>query len=490
VFKGDRVSMVLAAASGLAVFGLLVSALSNAMIWTYVGAGLLASGLLGLAYGVHLSSQRALLASGAVIAVKNHLATLARLVRENGERLTALGTGAGVPSASKQAAKADETADMEALSKIVADLAETVRTQEEMLVALSARIEASEPRVTAPRRSAQIANAMIGLRLSGEDTVEGAIPAAHPEKEQAAVEPPAPPPVSPVDPVLANRVRSALQTGRYDVYLRPVVVLPQRKTRFFEATIGVVHEGVTLSGETLNHIVRRSGAARQRDIAGLARLVKMVRYFLSRDRKSPILLALADSETLSDKVFANLVEIMRADSAVANLIMIGLPQTAVTMLRPVQQEVLRTFREAGGKLIMTDVVDLSIKPEALASSGIRLVQAPFHALSHAIEEGVAIQDVHAQDLPGLFRRRGVEMLISDIATEQDLNDLGEAELTLAEGNLFGDWRLVQDDLLVAPPAAAMQDNGPPAALPAAESPTPPVEPEVARASFRSLLRRA
>jgi cyclic-di-GMP phosphodiesterase, flagellum assembly factor TipF len=489
VFKGDRVSLVLAAASILAVSGLLAGALSISMMWTYLGAGLVALSLLMLAYGVHLSSQRALLASGAVIAMKNHLATLARLVRENGERISAIGPDALRPAVPDQAAKVDEMADMEALSKIVADLAETVRTQEEMLVALSARIEAHEPHATAPRRSAQIANAMIGLRLSGEDTVEGVIPAAHPASEEVVADKPVPTPIQPVDPVLANRVRSSLQTGRYDVYLRPVVILPQRKTRFFEATIGVVHEGVTLSGETLNHIVRRSGSARQRDIAGLTRLVKMVRYFLSRDRKSPILLTLADSETLSDKVFGNLVEIMRSDSSVANLIMIGLPQAAVAMLRPVQQEVLRAFREAGGKLVMADIMDLSVKPEALASAGIRLAQAPFSVLSRAIEEGVAVQDVHAQDLPGLFRRRGVEMIISDLASEQNLNDLGEAELTLAQGNLFGDWRLVQDDLLVAPAAAAMQDNGQPTALPAEEQ-APVTEAETARTSFRSLLRRA
>ncbi len=509
----DRVFTLLAALSAvLSVVALPLLAMNNVPFSALFVAGLGVAGSLCLAALAFLISRRIAATTASVESIKVHMATLARLVREKSEKFeraeaarlldrkalnladSATGQGDGRPVENP-----DAQADLETLGRIVADLADAISSHEARLTDHARRLdagvaasEAASEIADAPKRSVQIANSVIGLRMTG--TEPSAQSSESPPVPAQTVET-APARSATPDPVLANRIKTALQSNRLDLFMRPVVSLPQRKIRFYEATIGIEHDGMTISGAALGMLSRRIGVSRQRDIVALARLIKLARYFRSKDRDVPIFVELADVDTLSDKVFANLVEAMRAEASIAKLIMIALPQNAVISLRPVELEVLKAFREAGGKIVATGLSDLSVRPEALASAGIRYAQTTAATLIGAIEAGVAVSDVHPQDLPGLFLRRGIELFCGEVSTEQQVLDLRESALALAEGPHFGDWRLVRDDLLdapQAPPAAAMQDNAPAsaAAVPkgtqAEAEPAPPPQ----RVAFRSLLRRA
>jgi EAL domain-containing protein (putative c-di-GMP-specific phosphodiesterase class I) len=153
--------------------------------------------------------------------------------------------------------------------------------------------------------------------------------------------------------------------------------------------------------------------------------------------------------------------------------------------------VLRAFRDAGGRLMVDDLTDLAVRPESLAAFGIRYIRTDAARLAAAIEAETTASDIHVQDLPSLFQRRGIEFVIGGVASDKQLANLGEIGPVLAQGALFGDWRMVRDDLLAAPQPAAMQDN--------TQSPAPAAKPVAAepaaantaqRVPFRSLLRRA
>jgi cyclic-di-GMP phosphodiesterase, flagellum assembly factor TipF len=487
VIKSDRALGLLAAASAIMGIGaVLVLAFTGADVKALIAAGAAAIGIAGLAALGIMQMRRLADAQAATDTLKQHMATLARLVRERNDLppLAAASPGAEAPRP-VAAADLSALADLEALGRIVADLAETVAGQEDRLAEQALRLEAlgapaAHRRSPEAVKAAQLANEMIGLRTEMEADTPAAI-------AEVQLPPPPPRPALP-DPVLANRVKSALQSNRLDLYLRPMVSLPQRKTRYYEATIGIEHDGIVFSGQALSALSRRMGVARQRDVAAIARLIRVARYLRSQDRKVPVLLELCDVQTISERMFATLVEAMRAETDIAKMMMIGLPQAQIGSIRPVEAEVLKAFREAGGRLALSEMSDLAVKPEALASMGVRLAQVSAASLLEAVEAGVAINDVHAQDLPGLFLRRGVEFVLRGVESERQLTDLAESGLTTAQGPLFGDWRLVRDDLIEAPPAAAMQDNTAPDA--AAKPSAATAQSAEQRPSFRSLLRRA
>jgi cyclic-di-GMP phosphodiesterase, flagellum assembly factor TipF len=506
VITGNRIIAPLAAAlASVSVVVIGYLAYTSASPWVLGLSALVAAWVILIAWVLVLQSRKIAQSEASNIATKTHMATLARYIREGGERAEpVIETKRAVPEIDFSAITGavsekyvSAQADIEALGRIVAELADAVTSHEERIGLQEQRIEtlveaAGQQEISPQRkRSIEIANSMIGLR-TGESEITVA-KAPSPPAEAPTQSPPQPSRPAPVDPVLANRVKSAFQNNRVDLFMRPVVTLPHRKTRYYEATIGIEHNGATLSGAALGLVARRIGVSRQRDVAVLARLIRLARYFRSKNRDVPLFAELSDQATLSDRVFANLVEAMSAEASIARLIMIAMPQAVITALRPVEIEVLRAFREAGGRLVATGFADLSVRPEALAAASVKIVQTPAGVLMSAIEAGVAIQDLHPQDLPGLFLRRGIEMIIDDIDGEQRLADLAEAGLTLGEGPLFGDWRLVREDLLdAAPPAAAaMQDSAPAAdgtATPTSGEGVAAEQPQ--RVPFRSLLRRA
>ncbi len=365
----DRALALVAALSAALGVAAVASLLFNGATWPAIAAAafpLLA--VIAAMTATTLLSRRVETQRQSIETLKAHMATLARLVRESNDRASAVAVApvsqtaisapataalaVPVPSAPVAPPAREQTADVEALGRIVADIADTVSNHEDRLVDHALRLDALNAPVSTssatvqPSKSVQIANAMLGLRLSEPEPSA----ASTPEVAPVAAEPPAartPPP----DPVLSNRIKSALQANRFDLYLRPVVALPQRKTRIYEATIGVEHDGVTFSGGALSALCRRIGIGRQRDVLSLARLIRLARYFHLKGRNAPVFAEISDSATFSDKVFANLVEAMRAEAQVASILMLGVPQTILQALRPVEVEVLKAFarRRAPGR---------------------------------------------------------------------------------------------------------------------------------------------
>lgn len=439
---------------------------------------------LALAYALHVAARadRAL-----VEQTRSHMATLARVVRETGER-AAQASDAMLRLADRQPPPADALAvvpaepprdaaglaevhaDVASLGRIVGELADSLQGQDERLREIAGRLDALSGAGTGqPRKSVALANALIGLRL-GESPApadEAADAAAAARRE-------------------AETLRDTLQKGEVEGLLRPISALPDGKPRLYAATIGASRLGAAFMPSALSATAVRLELGRQRDAAMLQMLLKVARFFHQRRRDTPIVAALCDVGILSDGAFGTFIEELRGDSGLARMVLVGIPQSALLALRPVQLEVIRAYREAGGRLVATGVTDLSARPETLAGIGVRYARVPATAIMAAREGGHGFGDIHLDDLCDYYARRGIELIAGDVADEAERGEMERLRFPLADGDAMGDWRAVRGDLLVAPPAAPQQDNS--AAAPEAPVVVTPVP--TRQSAFRSMLRRA
>jgi hypothetical protein len=104
--------------------------------------------------------------------------------------------------------------------------------------------------------------------------------------------------------------------------------------------------------------------------------------------------------------------------------------------------------------------------------------------------GPGLGDIHPADLAEFLQRRGIDLLVCDVASEQVVLDLLDFGASLAVGPLFGPSRPVRPEVLEPKAVEPLQEQKKPQAAPAsAPAPTPdPVE--ARKTSYRSMLRRA
>src|SRR6185295_4154486 len=257
-------------------------------------------------------------------------ADVARQVAEIGRRLSAMEEKVETALDRTRAVTDPITVEIGELGTLVKQLAETVAAQETSIAELARRPTTLS--IVAPAASEQSATA----------------PAAPPPEAApaaaAALQPAADiitaPEASNQDAAVAA-IRTAIDGNRVDLYLQPIVTLPQRKVRFYEAM------------------------SRLRSERG-----EVVRRLLLKNREIGLFCNLSGS-TLADSGFPQFLEFLDANRAIAPSLVFEFTQSAVRAMGPLDHESLAALTERGFRFSMDNVTDMRIEPRELAGRGFR-----------------------------------------------------------------------------------------------------------------------
>src|SRR5215207_4084068 len=123
-----------------------------------------------------------------------------------------------------------------------------------------------------------------------------------------------------------------------------------------------------------------------------------------------------------------------------------------------------------------------------ADRGVRFVKLPAEMLLAA--EAPHGLDVELHDLAAVLSRAGIKLIAERVEREEDVPDLLDLDVPLAQGFVFSPPRPVRAEVLTSPVAAAAPPvAAAPAQAAAADLPPEPA-PEPQKRPFRSFLRRA
>jgi cyclic-di-GMP phosphodiesterase TipF (flagellum assembly factor) len=272
-------------------------------------------------------------------------------------------------------------------------------------------------------------------------------------------------------------IKDAIANDAFELFLQPIVSLPQRKTRAYEATLRPLQSGDNaLSAADLRNAALTGGLAARLDRAAIGRSIDLVRVFRQRGRDATVLATLTPAGLADAEVSASLRRLIAEEPESAGSLVLMLPQASLRNLGPIEAATLDEIARGGMRIGICEATDLRFNAEELASRGVRFVKA---AASRLIEAGQAAPgaqlEIHAADLGGFLARHGTSLIADGIATEQTVLDLLDFVVPLAEGDLFSTPRQVRPEVLGQ------------AATPAVAAPEAEAAP---RTSFRSLLRRA
>jgi cyclic-di-GMP phosphodiesterase TipF (flagellum assembly factor) len=245
---------------------------------------------------------------------------------------------------------------------------------------------------------------------------------------------------------LLASICNAVDANRIDLYLQPIVTLPQRKVRYYEAMSRLrTEQGEVLPAADFIAPAESAGLMPKIDNLVVFRCVQVVRRLLLKNREIGLFCNLSGSTLTDAAVFQQLLEFLEANRAIAPSIVLEFTQSFVRSAGPLENESLAALAERGFRFSLDNLQDLRLEPRELATRGFRFVKVPGGLLLN--RGGTATTDIHPADLSDLLGRFGIDLIAEKIESEGIVVDLLDCDVRFGQGFLFSPPRPVRAEAL-------------------------------------------
>jgi cyclic-di-GMP phosphodiesterase TipF (flagellum assembly factor) len=253
---------------------------------------------------------------------------------------------------------------------------------------------------------------------------------------------------------LLETVREALAENRVDLYLQPVVSLPQRRTVFYESfsRLRDATGRIMMPAEYLT-VAEPEGLISAIDNLLLFRCVQIVRRLAKNDRKVGIFCNISLASLGDEVFFPQFLEFLAENRDLAGALIFELGQPAFAQRGSLEARNMGKLADLGFRFSLDKVTSLDLDFQDLARADVKFVKISAEVmLSQLLElDGrlalKSLKDIDASDFANLTRRYGVEVVAEKVETERQVVDILELNVGYGQGNLFGEPRAIRDAVL-------------------------------------------
>lgn len=253
----------------------------------------------------------------------------------------------------------------------------------------------------------------------------------------------APEPTVMDDEEVLNVVRDALQANRVDLFLQPIVALPQRRTEYYECLSRIRdREGQVIMPERYLPVAERSGLSGAIDNLLLFRCVQLVRK-ARRKRDGVAFFTNVSAQSLSDhRFFRDFLGFMADNAELAGNLYFEFSQSELEAMSPDMGRHLNELADIGFRFSLDRVSRLDMNFYELSRRGFRVIKmeaAPLLAQLETMEtEG------RAEQFWETLTRAHIDIIPEKIEDETTLVELLDYPIHHAQGYLFGEPRLARE----------------------------------------------
>lgn len=250
---------------------------------------------------------------------------------------------------------------------------------------------------------------------------------------------PAQAPVKLNDTQVMAMVEQAVKADRIEVFLQPIVSLPQRKLRYYEMFSRIrMPDGNFLTPERYLRLAEEGGVITGIDNLQLLRCIQLIR---DTERRNSTLRFFCNisSNTLRDTGFmTELVQFLGQNSALAPKLVFELAQEDLATMSADLVPVLDGLGRLGCRFSMDRIYSLDFPMTALTARKIRTVKIDSDVLLKEYQKPGG--DMRLRDLKQQLDRSGVDLIVSKIESEEQLRELLDLNIDYGQGYLFGEPR--------------------------------------------------
>ena len=352
--------------------------------------------LAGLALFNLLTTRGRAHSAGELADLSNATADLAKRIAELTERID------GAEATAKRARTASEVTagEIGALDARVTDLADMVTAHDAALFGAGLAAPAS--------RGAESAGRETKPRTSAVDSVD-------------AMEADA----------MRAMVAAALDANRVDLYLQPIVTLPQRKVRYYEALTRLRTEaGEVLPAQAFLAHAESAGLITKIDQLLAFRCAQVLRRLTSNNPDIALFCNVSATTLREPDAFAQFLGFLQANRVIAPSLILEFHQSVIRGLAAPEQERLATLADLGFRFSMDQVSDLQLEAGELAGRSVRYIKVPASLL---LDRTSVAGPVRPADLSELLSRLGIDLIAEKVEREETVVDLIDLRRALWPG---------------------------------------------------------
>jgi len=321
----------------------------------------------------------------------------------------------------------------EALSNVLADVSRLAEKQKKSIADLTKKIEAlyaEKQQLEDVRIELDILQKLV-TDLSGRSKGKT-------QKTKAKV---AIPPKS--KEVLLESVRDALRGDRVDLYLQPIVTLPQRKARFYECYSRIRNKkGELILPQHYIEAAEQEGLIAAIDNMLLFRCIQLIRKAHKENSRTRYFCNLSRHTLFDEHFFGDFIDFLEENHDLAQNLTFEVDQDEIDNKDKRVKKYLKQLTDVGCRLCVQKVTTLRFDLKYLASIGVSFVK---------IESDTLMQYVDQKN-PGIDLTKlkidtdkvGIDIVVEKIEDEQVLLELLDYNIDYGQGYLFGEPVLHSD----------------------------------------------
>ncbi|MDF1792411.1 MAG: EAL domain-containing protein [Thalassobaculaceae bacterium] len=242
---------------------------------------------------------------------------------------------------------------------------------------------------------------------------------------------------------LLAAIEEALREEAVELYLQPVVSLPQRKRRFYECFSRIVlPNGSVITPEQYIPVAEQAGLVAAIDNLLLVRCVQLVRR-ARRDHLDVGFFCNISNASLTDvDFFQDFITFMAENRQLAETLVFEFDYSSIASGDYITRMNLQRLRGAGYRFSVDQVHDLDLDLEDLSGQGFRYVKVNAHLLHEMARGDDPVLDMRS--FKGALDRHAMDLIVEKIESEDMLLDLLELKVDFGQGYLFGEPRPLVD----------------------------------------------
>jgi cyclic-di-GMP phosphodiesterase TipF (flagellum assembly factor) len=268
---------------------------------------------------------------------------------------------------------------------------------------------------------------------------------------------------------LLETIRAALAENRVDLYLQPIMGLPQRRTVFYESYSRLRDEtGRVLMPAEYLAVAEPGGLITAIDNLLLFRCVQIVRRLAGQNRRIGIFCNISMASLADESFFPQFLDLLTANRDLSGALIFEIGQAAFDARGSIEARNMGKLADLGFRFSLDKVADLDVDLQDLARSDVKFLKISAEKLIGEVTEvdGRLIlrsqPDLAAEDFTALTRRYGVDVIAEKVENERQVIDILELNVGYGQGHLFGEPRAIKDAVLAEanPPPAFLQPQAP------------------------------
>jgi cyclic-di-GMP phosphodiesterase TipF (flagellum assembly factor) len=245
------------------------------------------------------------------------------------------------------------------------------------------------------------------------------------------------------DQAMLDLIRTSLNENRVDLYLQPIVSLPQRRIRFYEALTRLrSSDGSIVMPAHFMTVAAPAGLMPVIDNLLFLRCVQLVRRLSHRNRDIAVFCNISEQTLTDAEFFPQFLEFLRANRDVSGQIVFELAQHTVLAAGSAADAAIAALHQLGFRLSLDQVSRLDCDFAKLRRQGFHFIKVSARTLISGMQQAFA--PVAAEDFKDLLARHGVALVVERVEDEKTVVQLLEFNVGHGQGFLFGEPRPVRD----------------------------------------------